>query len=57
MRTDSSVLSKQNLDLIFAKVKANRVTKREMGANRIHFQQFLEVRETLKHKPISQDFI
>lgn len=44
MKQDSSKLSKQNLDLIFTKVKANRLTKREMGANKIDFQQFLEVR-------------
>eukprot|EP00873_Tetraselmis_striata_P017034 jgi/Tetstr1/437298/TSEL_002782.t1 len=43
MKTDSSKLTKQNLDLIFAKVKAKRLSKREMGANKIDFQQFLEV--------------
>eukprot|EP00192_Tetraselmis_astigmatica_P003280 CAMPEP_0117697534 /NCGR_PEP_ID=MMETSP0804-20121206/29286_1 /TAXON_ID=1074897 /ORGANISM="Tetraselmis astigmatica, Strain CCMP880" /LENGTH=604 /DNA_ID=CAMNT_0005511803 /DNA_START=108 /DNA_END=1920 /DNA_ORIENTATION=+ len=39
---DSKKLTKQAIDLIFAKVKATRVTKRELGGNKIDFHQFLE---------------
>ncbi len=43
MKQNSKILTKQNLDLIFAKVRADRITKRELGANKIDFQQFLQV--------------
>lgn len=48
MSPSTKKLTKQAIEIIFAKVRALKISKRSLGANKIDFYQFLEVCLTTK---------